>query len=328
MVECSGKKHKALLRLGLLLALSFGALHLAQAQVKAFASFKPERVETGDTFALIVIVSGVNSTPKDVDFVSWSDVFPASNILRRDPWKRSGAQWMRQYTLIAFDSANLALPPLTVLLPVGKPLTTNELTLNVFPTRGSELSEMAPMRDIYREPVSWLDYWPWAAGVLVVLLLLIWYLRKINRKPVAPVVVQAAPQPPPVSATDIALQKLDNLHQQALWKKGQVKEHHAALSLIVREYLETQYGIAALESTTSETLQMLSTTGFSKNQAPLLQEILQKTDLVKYAQSQPPDTFHESVLEKARTLIIPVLTKPRDNSQPPIKPEKGGYQPL
>lgn len=304
------------------------------AQPKAFASLQPERIETGDTTGLIILVSGLSTEPKDVDFSPWASVFPASNIIGRSDWRRSGTQWTRRFTLIAFDSAKLELPPLNVRLVAGKPLETNELTLAVFPTRGGrEISDMAKIRDIRREPESWMDYWPWGAGALIVFALLFGWLRKSPPKK-QPAAIQTVPAPPPVSASELALQKLSELQQKQLWKNGQTKEHYAELSLILREYLETRYGIAALESTTVEIQKLLATTDFPADLKSGLKELLQKTDMVKYARSQPPEAVHEQVLEKARELVAPNHVKKQETAKisvgkiPPQESNTGKYEPL
>lgn len=294
------------------------------AQPKAFASLQPDRIETGDTSGLILLVSGLNTAPGEVDFSPWSEVMPLANIIGRTEWRRSGAQWTRRFTLIAFDSANLQLPPLKVRISTGEPLLTNALTLLVFPTRaGREISDMARIRDIRREPASWMDDWPLIAGLFLVSLLLVWWLRKSRKKP-APLVQELNLAPPSLSPAELAMQKLGALQQKQLWKQAQTKEHYAELSLILREYLETQYRIAALESTTPEIMQLLAGSSLSPSQLKELKELLQKTDLVKYAQSQPPNETHEAVLVKASALIQPL---------PPIKtaptiPKSGKYEPL
>lgn len=275
------------------------------AQPTVIASLQPERIETGDTTTLLILVSGLNSAPMEIDFNVWASVFPTANILHRSAWRRSGNQWMRRFTLIAFDSANLELPPLKVRLASGNSLETNKLRLTVFPTPGGrEITDMAKIRDIRREPESWLDYWPWGAGILVLLSLSGWWFWKNSRKPI-PVLAPSQETPPPVSASEKALQKLNELQQKQLWKQDQTKEHYAEISLILREYLESLYGIAALESTTSEIQMMLSRTDFPAGSQALLEEVLQKTDLVKYARSEPSEATHLAILKKARGLIDP-----------------------
>ncbi len=336
MADRLGKYWSSIIRCNvpLFLCLLLIGVQRGNAQGKAFASIKPERVETGDTIALYVIVSGINAKPKAVDFVPWQAYFPPANILSKSDWRKSGEQWVQQFKLIAFDSAQIELPPLTVLLSAGKPLATNSLSLSVFPTPGNDINDMAPMRDIYREPASWMDYWPWGAGALALVGFAVWYFRKINRRPKPIQLPIPTAAPPPLSPRETALQKLDALQQAQLWKKGQAKEHYAELSLIVREYLEGTYRVAALESTTLEILPLLKKSSFPATQLALLRDILNQTDMVKYAQTQPEESSHEAIVEKARTLLSPGFLKKQEvptaapSKKTPHKPPSGNYEPL
>lgn len=279
------------------------------AQGTAYASLQPDRVETGDTVSLFVLVSGVNAQPVEVNFGSWASIFPAANIIARSGWKRSGNQWAQRYTLISFDSATLDLPPLTVKPAIGDPMKTNALRLTVFPTPGSaETADMEKIRDIRRESVLWTDHWPWAAGALVLMALLIWWMRKTRKKPKPTAIVQPAAAPP-VPPHERALRQLIELKSRQLWKSGQVKEHYAELSLILREYLESRYNIPALESTTIEILKMLSEMDLPQNLNSRLKEILSGSDLVKYARSMPGDNYHEKVLDQTRELVVTIDNK-------------------
>ncbi|MBL7826310.1 MAG: hypothetical protein JNJ57_06740 [Saprospiraceae bacterium] len=274
------------------------------AQPTAYATLKPEVVETGDTFQLTVLVSSLPASPKSVDFASWSKIFPLENILSKTSWRRSGAQWIQQFTLIAFDSSRLNLPPLTVFTSTGNPLPTNELSLTVYPTRGESIEAMAPIRDIVSEPVIWLDYWPWAAGFLLLLLIIGYVIRRPASRvplPQAPPAVQPVQELRPI---EIALKKLNDLQNKQLWKHETEKEHYAELSLILREYLERRRRFEAMESTTTEINRFLAATGIPKDQLRQLNEMLNKSDLVKYAQSRPPQKDHEAMLETARAWMI------------------------
>lgn len=274
------------------------------AQIKANAAFDPVRVEAGDTFSLRVLVAGAPVAPKRVSFAAWQQILPDKNILSRSEWSRSGTQWVKQFTLITFDSAHLSLPPLTVQLHLGDTVQTNPLELLVTaPRAASELSDMDPIRDIQREPTHWSDYWPWALGLAIALALVNWYFRR-NRRRALPAPVAVPLSPPPLSPQEIALQKLAALDKQKPWVKGPILAYYAELSMIVREYLESRYGILALESTTREIAQLLKKTDFPENQKPVLEALLQQADLVKYAEMQPPQNYHEQALEKAKNLII------------------------
>ena len=270
----------------------------AAAQPGANVVLEKNRVETGDTFTIRVLVTGTNAEPGKVDFSAWKEMLPAENILAQSAWSRSGARWMCQFTLVAFDSATLELPPLTVRLRRGDPVPTNPLQLTVWPAT-ADVSDAEPIRDILREPTLWTDYWPWAAGALTLLLLAKWLTRK---KP-QPVAAIQTPPPPTTPAHELALQKLAVLEQQKPWREGRVEPFYAELSIIVREYLERRFGIPALESTTREILPQLKSANFPENLTGSLHEILHESDMAKYAENPPPDHFHEKALNNARQLV-------------------------
>ena len=294
-------------RLFLILFLTGWYAGQLSAQVKATASFDRPRVEAGDTFSLRVLVAGARVAPKRVSFAAWQKFIPSENVLSRSEWSRSGAQWVKHFTLIAFDSATLALPPLTVQLHLNDTVQTNPLQLLVRAPRASaELSDMAEVRDIRREPTFWYDSWPWLLGAALALAFLGWYFRRNSRRDrLVPIAIPLAP--PPLSAQEIALQKLAALEQEKPWLKGPLLNYYASLSLIVREYLEGRYGILALESTTREIAQLLKKTDFPIAQKPALDQLLRQADLVKYAEMEPPQSAHEQALGKAKELINDII---------------------
>lgn len=272
------------------------------AQANATASIEPQRVETGDTFLLRILVSGTSVQPGQVDFGPWAAELPAKNILAHSGWHKSGPQWVQNFTLITFDSATLVLPPLSVRLHLGETAQTNPLQLQVVPTAAeADVKTLAPIRDIERSVINWRDYWPWALGALALLLIASRLLRRKKKAP-SPVAV-APPEPPQTPIHAEALQKITLLERKRLWEKDQIKAHYAELSLILREYLEKRYGIPALESTTMEIEGLLKRTDFPKMLNLAIQDLLNKSDMAKYAQANPPAAFHEKAIEKARSII-------------------------
>lgn len=274
------------------------------AQVSVNAAFNRNTVEAGDTFTLRVMVSATNGEPGKVDFSPWRDLLPADNILAQSGWSRSGGRWVRNFTLVAFDDAELSLPPLKVFLHSGEAIASNPLNITVHSVEPpADVNEAEPIRDILREPEHWTDYWPWVIGGLAVLTFMWWIARRKSPQPVA---VAAPPPPvPKVPPYQLALQQLTMLEQQQPWKKADgIEPYYARLSLIVREYLEGRFGIPALESTTREILPLLKSKGFPENLHGTLREILQESDMTKFARNQPPAHYHEQALNLARQLVM------------------------
>lgn len=275
-----------------------------QAQLTANANFNPARIETGDTFSLRVLVTGTNSEPQPVDFKPWAAVFQGNNVLSRSGWRRSGTQWVQQFTLICFDSVQMELPPLLIKSHLSELISTNPLQLEVFPTKASaEIGDMDSIREIIREPVHWTDFWPWYVGACVLLLLAMRYLRKPKRP--KPQIIQQplAPVAPIIPIHIVALQRLAELEKQKAWTKGPIKAYYAELSMIAREYLEKRFQIPALESTTSETKQMLQSAALPVDLLQSIEKLLSQTDLVKYASHIPAADVHQKALLHAKTII-------------------------
>lgn len=272
----------------------------------AVVSVFPEKSETGDTFTVKILVSGTQVMPGRVRFTPWQTFIPKENMLRSGGWQRSGNQWVQQYTLIVFDSMRVELPPLYVPTHLGNSLPTNALLLHIFPTPvAADLSDVAPIRDIRREPVYWTDYWPWAAGVLA-LMALLWLRQRRRKPPVRPVAVVstvAVDVPLPVPAHQMALQALRQLEEQQLWKKQEADPHFTQISRILRAYLEQRYQFPALESTTREIAEALRRTSLPELLKAPLQNLLQGTDSVKYALSKPTEAVYREALQKARQFV-------------------------
>lgn len=275
-----------------------------QAQLTANANFNPARIETGDTFSLRVLVTGTNSEPQPVDFKPWAAVFQGNNVLSHTGWRRSGTQWVQQFTLICFDSVQMELPPLLIKSHLGETFPTNALQLDVFPTKtGSEIGDMDSIREIIREPANWTDFWPWYVGACVLLVVAMRYLRKPKRPKPQIIKQPDTPVVPAIPIHLIALQRLAELEKQKAWTKGPIKAYYVELSMIVREYLEKRFQIPALESTTSETKQMLAHVGVPTELLQSIEKLLAQTDLVKYASHMPAPDAHLKALHQAQSII-------------------------
>ncbi len=285
--------------------ISIFTLENLAAQPIANAILTQNAIETGDTFNLRILVEGTPVAPETVDFSSWKTILPAENILHQSNWSFSGKKWAKDFTLISFDSATLKLPPLAVHLHLNDSVKTNPLELRVFPTPAStEISEMADLRDIRREPKNWMDYWIWIAAALVLAVLAFRFLRKkpVQKLQIAP----AKPAEAQFSLLEITFQKLANLEKKGFLlngKTGQAEEFCTELSMILREFLEKKYHIQALESTTKEILIFLKNTNFPENQTATLRELLQQTDFSKFSKMPPPPDFAEKSLRNTRNLV-------------------------
>lgn len=279
---------------------------------QASAAFDSSLVETGEDFQLRLMVPDAYGQPGEVDFSAWDSIFPSDNILRQSGWQRDGQGWRNEATLICFDSAELKLPPLSIRLRDGAEVKTNALTLSVIPTISpDEISDMADIEGIRREPFHWLDALPWVltGGGLLILAALIYWLGTRPRRP------KMRSRTVQIPAHELALRRLDALARQQLWQSGRVKDYYAELTHIARQYLENRYRVPALESVSDEIMAQLDTVDFPPAQRDKLAGLLQWADRVKFAKGEPPAELHEASWQWVRHLVqttraVPVAPDP------------------
>jgi hypothetical protein len=110
---------------------------------------------------------------------------------------------------------------------------------------------------------------------------------------------------------------LKKLKESRYWQQGLVKHYYINLSDVVREYLENQFGINALEETSRDILIKMRHMELDQSTMNLLRQILMQSDLVKFAKEQPTPQEHEQILDQAFRFI--------ERTTPVADPEtKGG----
>jgi hypothetical protein len=194
----------------------------------------------------------------------------------------------RAYTITSFDPGIQMVPILTV-KSKEKLFSTRALALEVVAVKVDTTKAIYDIKEPLAVSYTWLDWLKdnWLTVVIslatVALIIgLIWYY--IKRKQKKPAFIPAKPAIPPHR---VALEKLNLLQEKHLWENNQVKTYYSELTEILRDYLEKRYKIKALEQTTEEIIESLSSTDLPKNHKDKLNEVLLLSDLVKFAKGLP-----------------------------------------
>ena len=159
-------------------------------------------------------------------------------------------------------------------------------------------SKIFDIKGPYKAPLTPGEVLPWvllallAGGIAWLVIRLIKRLKKPGEEIKAPVITEPAHV--------IAFRELENLRDEQLWQKGEIKKYHTRLTGILRQYLENRFGVFSLELTTSETLDALVRTGFKKDRSyNLLKSVLNSADLVKFAKYVPEPVENDVVFQSA-----------------------------
>jgi uncharacterized protein (UPF0335 family) len=127
----------------------------------------------------------------------------------------------------------------------------------------------------------------------------------------------------------VALQKLEQIRTEKIWQQGQIKQFYTDITDVIREYLEKGYDINAMELTTDEIVALVKKNKDLDEIRVVLKEMLELSDLVKFAKFVPLENENERVVLNA-FMIVEKTTKeeaPADASattQNPTAPEQRG----
>lgn len=141
-----------------------------------------------------------------------------------------------------------------------------------------------------------------ALAIVGVTLLLRWLWSRRRPRP-------GPPPPPPRPAEDIAREKLTSLRGSNLLEQGEIKQFHILLSEALREYLGNRYGFDSLEMSTQELTAIMRGPKLPTQDYHELRQLLEDTDLVKFAKYIPPLDLSRDLLQ--RTGVFVERTTPR-----------------
>jgi hypothetical protein len=184
-----------------------------------------------------------------------------------------------QHATLASDSAWVQIQ---ALLPAGNPPLKDIRELQLYP--GPRI-------------------WPLAAGLAIALLALgLSLARKRRRGPVPkaePMVHVTVVESPYTQA----LARLEQIEQERWPERGHIARHYEEVVDALREYLETNAGVPARESTSAELLWALPPSLSEEGLRDQLGELLDQADLVKFARLRPDSAAAALFLDLSRQLL-------------------------
>ncbi len=236
-----------------------------------------------------------------IDLVSVGPIDSAANSLHQ------------RVTLMAFDSGALKLPVFK-LLYWHQNQTDSLFTAPVsFYVKGISIDTMKLFHYIKKPmviPFLWREYlWIYVLGgilLLVMLFLIYWFVIRKQKK----ANITLAMPTPGVPTHEWALKELKRLAAEQLPNQQQYKLFYTRLTDILRVYIERQFEVAAMESTTIELITALNRKRFDKTAIQSLETILLAADLVKFAKGQPALNEMEQHLQAAEHFILNTIPPP------------------
>lgn len=217
---------------------------------------------------------------------------------------------IRKYGLTQFDSGSYFIPKQKILIN-EKPFFTDSIRIAIADVPVDTLKQkMYEIKELVSVEKGSSNWWKWFLIILGLLALFGLYFYYFVFQLKGKKKEKKKKEIPPY---DRALLQLNELDNSTLLLKSEYKDYYSELTNIVRQYIEEEVRIDALESTTEELIRKIEAqkkAGYldlKDETIKNLKNVLQTADLVKFAKSKPDDT----VVKADRNLVehIVVATK-------------------
>jgi hypothetical protein len=316
-----------------------GASH---AQIKVNAVLDSNKLRIGEQTKLDLYVSYDANAQKNIkiDWPSFEDtitekveIVSKTAIDSTIPDKNNPGiiQQHQQFIVSVFDSGYFAIPPFKFVVngDTANPVFTEALFLevNTVPVDTSEAS-VKDIKPPFAEPFDWKWYLPyvyWSLGALAVIVAAILLVVKLTKKKPEAEVEKKPDIPPHI----LALEQLDRIKTEAIWKEGKIKEYYSSISDAVRLYIEGRFGVQALELTTDEIVRAFKTQVVDPLSKEKLQQMLVLSDLVKFAKQIPIEQENLLVLQHAYDFVNGTKREDEIQVEEPVTPStETGTEPI
>lgn len=198
---------------------------------------------------------------------------------------------IQKYTITGFDSGSFYVPQQQVFIR-NQAYLTDSLLINVATVEVDTTKiKKYPIKSIKKEPFVFDDFkiyiYLLLAALAIIGFWIYWFvIRKRKMEEDTPTYRALAPY-------EEAMFKLNELDEKLLWQNNKVKEFYSELTEIIRNYIECELKVPALEKTSDEIIAVLNdfneadTINTTKENIQKLKELFREADLVKFAKSKP-----------------------------------------
>lgn len=225
----------------------------------------------------------------------------------RDSVKEKDGRWLfeEKYVITAFDTGVYMIPPMPITVEGEEYNNVLRTDPVAFVVNTYEVDAEKGNYDIvmpYAAPWTFAEILPYLLWTLlgVAIILLGWWLWQRHKKNKPLFAAKKEEIPPYVKA----IRSLDEIKGNKLWQAGNEKEYYTRLTDTVRQYLDDQFAIPAMEQTTGETMRSLNgCREVEAKEREKVADMLTTADYVKFAKFTPLQDENARYLDSAYDFV-------------------------
>ena len=211
-------------------------------------------------------------------------------------------RYSQKLNIQQFDSGRFVIPSLEFIQINGDTFFSDSLEfqfLNIPLDTNNVIFDIKGLKEV---PFHLSEAKPYIFGFIIIvlgILLMIYISRKFSLK--KPEQIKVIPIVP---CEEEAINALKSLEKEKLYEKGNPKEHYVKLTAILKHYLDRQFVIESMESTSAETIELLREIDFDSILMIDISELLIEADLIKFAKGVPKPNEHRTMMSKSFDIVF------------------------
>lgn len=219
-------------------------------------------------------------------------------------------QWTFRLTI--FDTGKVVVPPIVFAYrnrtdTLQHAAYSNPVPLSIVGIPVDLKGDIKDIKPPLDAPWKFEDFLPYLIVLTLIALAVLgyYYYRKRKRQREEALV----PPKPGIPPGQAALAALRILEDKRLWQQGKVKEYYSEVTEIVRRFLEDQYGLFALESTSDEIMEQLKRLPEAHALLREFRAFFTTADLAKFAKYLPTPEENEHELRWAYEIVRAMIPR-------------------
>lgn len=220
----------------------------------------------------------------------------------------------QDYLITSFDSGFYFIPSYAYACEQDTLLTAPlGLSVTTVPV-DAQNDDIKTIKPIMSAPFLWSELFTWVGYALLVLALIaivvLLLLKYVFKKRVPLISKEPEPVIPPHI---VALNRLEAIKAEKAWQSGNIKAFYTDVTDVLRVYLEGRFAINAMELTSDEIMALVKKEPALEVVRTKLRQLLELSDLVKFAKMVPLENENESSLLVAFEVVD--TTKPQEETE-------------